>query len=145
MVRRTRAFTLLKLPVVVAIVAILTSMLLPVQAVAREKARDTSRKNNMRQIALAFPMRADNTSPDEHAARRAARRAGGSSTRPQRAVGCDSAAPLRDLSGLRPRCPGVYAASLRFPSSADGRLGLGLPRRTFFPPDGSQPSRRSSM
>ncbi len=58
--RRTRTgFTLIELLVVIAIIAILAAMLLPALAKAREKAREVSCKNSMKQLALAGLMYAD--------------------------------------------------------------------------------------
>jgi prepilin-type N-terminal cleavage/methylation domain-containing protein/prepilin-type processing-associated H-X9-DG protein len=57
--KSTRGFTLIELLVVIAIIAILAAILFPVFAKAREKARQTACLSNMKQIAMATLMYAN--------------------------------------------------------------------------------------
>src|SRR6059036_185279 len=56
MLSKRNGFTLIELLVVIAIIAILAAILFPVFARAREQARATSCKSNLKQLALGLAM-----------------------------------------------------------------------------------------
>jgi len=56
---RGRAFTMIELMIVTAVIAILTALLLPALQKAKEKSKAADCANNLRQVGLAFAMHAD--------------------------------------------------------------------------------------
>jgi prepilin-type N-terminal cleavage/methylation domain-containing protein/prepilin-type processing-associated H-X9-DG protein len=79
-------FTLIELLVVIGIIAILAALLLPVLAAAKNKAKCTRCVSNMKQLALGFPMFAD----DHNQMYPPAGWANGSTTSPGKQVSWDS-------------------------------------------------------
>lgn len=60
---RRNAFTLIELLVVIAIIGSLSALLLPNFMGARERARDTQRKSDLKQVQKAFEMYKQDQSP----------------------------------------------------------------------------------
>src|SRR5512146_2897747 len=54
MSQKPRGFTLIELLVVIAIIAILAAILFPIYQRAKEKAKESTCKSNMKQIATAY-------------------------------------------------------------------------------------------
>jgi len=61
-----KAFTLIELLVVIAIIGMLSGLLLPNFMGARERARDTQRKSDLKQIQKAFEMYRQDQSPPSY-------------------------------------------------------------------------------